>query len=74
VWEESRERQAAALGRATFDPGALGQLLAGVSHAIVRPAAGIAHLPSPVPDETSAAVRALQDRVRARFDPQAVLA
>jgi len=74
VWGESRERQGAALGRTSFVPGALGAFLDGVPEAIVRPAAGIAFLPNAVPDETPAAVRLLQERVRERFDPRGVLA
>jgi glycolate oxidase FAD binding subunit len=74
VWDESRSRQAAATGRTTFDPGSLRELLAGVSEAVIRPSAGVAFLPIPVADTTSAAVRSLQERVRARFDPAGILA
>jgi glycolate oxidase FAD binding subunit len=74
VWEESRARQGAALGRARFDPGALGSFLAGAPEAVLRPAAGVAYLPDPVPDETPETVRVLQERVRAQFDPGGVLA
>jgi glycolate oxidase FAD binding subunit len=74
VWEESRARQAAAAGRASFAPGDLWEFLAGVPAAVARPAAGVAFLPDPVPDETTESVRLLQERVRARFDPQGVLA
>lgn len=74
VWAESRSRQGAARGRASFAPGTLRTLLAGVPEAVVRPAAGIAYLPGPVPDETPEPVRLLQERVRERFDPGGVLA
>ena len=74
VWAESRARQATADGRLTFAPGTLRAVLAGVSEAVVRPAAGVAYLPDPVPDETPEPVRRLQERVRAHFDPQGVLA
>ena len=74
VWAKSRDRQAAALGTRTFDPGALGAFLSDVPSAVVRPAVGRAWVPEPVPDSTPAAVLALQERVRARFDPQSVLA
>ncbi len=74
VWEESRARQAAAGGRTSFDPGSLGSFLASVPVAVVRPAVGIAFVPAPAPSQTPAAVRALQERVRARFDPNGVLA
>ncbi|MSO95184.1 MAG: FAD-binding oxidoreductase [Thermoleophilia bacterium] len=74
VWTESRERQAAAEGRSSFTPGELGAFLTGLPEAVVRPAAGIAYLPDAVPDTTPEPVRLLQERVRARFDPQGVLA
>jgi len=73
VWEESRARQAAALGRASFAPGALRGFLEGAPAAVVRPAAGIAYLPAAAPDETPEPVLRLQERVRARFDPHGVL-
>jgi glycolate oxidase FAD binding subunit len=74
VWNESRSRQAAAGGRSSFAPGSLREFLDRVPEAVVRPSAGIAYLPDPVPDETPAPVRLLQESVRARFDPQGVLA
>ncbi len=74
VWAESRERQAAALGKKTFDPGALRAFLSDAPFAVVRPAIGNAWVPEPVPDTASASVLALQERVRVRFDPQGVLA
>ncbi len=74
VWAESRARQAAALGRSSFAPGALPAFLADVSEAVVRPSTGVAYLPDAVPDETPEPVRLLQERVRARFDPRGVLA
>ncbi len=60
-------------GRTSFAPGALRELLERVPAAVVRPAAGIAYLPDVAPDETPEPVRLLQERVRARFDPQGVL-
>ncbi len=74
VWDESRARQAAARGRSSFAPGALREFLSRVPEAVVRPSAGSAYLPDPVPDETPEPVRLLQERVRARFDPAGVLA
>ena len=74
VWEESRSRQEAALGRARFEPRALRSFLAGVPEAVVRVAAGVAYVPEALPDETPDPVRVLQERVRERFDPQGVLA
>jgi glycolate oxidase FAD binding subunit len=73
VWAESRARQGVARGRASFVPGTLRAFLAGVPEAVVRPSAGIAHLPNPVRDETPGSVLLLQERVRSRFDPQGVL-
>ena len=73
VWDESRLRQASYAGRTSFAPGALRELLERIPTAVVRPAAGIAYLPDATPDETPEPVRLLQERVRARFDPQGVL-
>lgn len=73
VWTESRERQAAALGRASFAPGELGAFLTGHREAVVRPAAGVAFLPTPTIPETPESVLSLAERVRFRFDPQGVL-
>lgn len=74
VWAESRSRQAAARGRASFAPGTLRAFLERVPEAVVRPSTGIAYLPDPVPDETTEPVLLLQERVRERFDPRGVLA
>ena len=73
VWDESREHQAASLGRSSFVPGELGAFLASHSAALVRPAAGIAYLPTPTEAQSSEAVMSLQERVRERFDPKCVL-
>ena len=74
VWDESCERQAAALGRASFVPGELAAFLANHRAALVRPAAGVAYLPTSTEVETPEAVLLLQERVRERFDPEGVLA
>ncbi len=74
IWAEARTRQAAAGGRARFAPGELGAFLAGVREGVVRPSVGVAYLPEAGPDTTTAMVRQLQERVRARFDPQGTLA
>jgi len=74
VWDESRERQAASLGRASFVPGELAAFLAGHNEAVVRPAAGVAFLRTETHDETPASALALAERVRERFDPKGVLA
>ena len=73
VWTESRERQAAAAGRASFVPGELRQTLAGLPESVVRPAAGLAYLSTPAPVDSSEPVLLLEERVRARFDPEQVL-
>ena len=74
VWRESRERQAASRGRSSFAPGELRAFLADLPAAVIRPAAGVAYLPTPTRDETPDPVLLLQERVRERFDPKAVLA
>ena len=73
VWEESRERQGASRGRVRFDPGRLGETLAGLDTAIVRPAAGVAYVPTETASDMPDAVRALNERVKAQFDPAGVL-
>ncbi|MCY7302200.1 MAG: FAD-binding protein [Thermoleophilia bacterium] len=73
IWVASREQQAGCLGRSWFAPGELGAFLATHAAALVRPAAGIAFLPTATETETPAAVRALEERVRERFDPHEVL-
>ena len=42
AWEASRRRQGEARGRLRFDPGSLGETLAELEEAVVRPAAGVA--------------------------------
>ncbi|MGZ8688195.1 MAG: FAD-binding oxidoreductase [Gaiellaceae bacterium] len=74
VWDESRERQGAAQGRVRFAPGELAEALVPLDEAVLRPAAGIAYVPEATADGGDAAVLALQERVRERFDPQGVLA
>jgi hypothetical protein len=74
VWDESRERQAASVGRTSFAPGEVRAFLSNHPAALVRPAAGVAYLPTRTEVETPQAVLALQERVRERFDPKAVLA
>jgi glycolate oxidase FAD binding subunit len=77
AWNESRERQRAAAGRVRFAPGDLAQTLAGLSDAVLRPAAGVAY--------TSASDESLQadsdsgrqhliDSIAAELDPHGVLA
>jgi glycolate oxidase FAD binding subunit len=74
VWEESRTRQGQARGRVRFDPGLLGDLLPRLQEAVVRPAAGVAYVPEPVPEESNPGVERLTEAIRAVLDPHGVLA
>jgi glycolate oxidase FAD binding subunit len=74
VWDEVREHQGAARGRIRFDPGRLDDMLRNTTEAIVRPAAGVAYVPAETESDLPAAVRALNERIRARFDPTSVFA
>jgi glycolate oxidase FAD binding subunit len=73
VWVEARSRQGAARGRRRFDPGRLAELLTGLDEAVVRPAAGVAFVPDETPSDMPDAVRALNERIRAQFDPESIL-
>jgi glycolate oxidase FAD binding subunit len=75
VWDESRRRQGEAQGRVHFDPGCrLGDILARLPEAIVRPSAGVAYTPHEAPDDMSSGVRKLVEAIRAQLDPGGVLA
>ncbi len=74
VWEESRERQAAARGRIRFAPGDVAGVLEGLNEAVARPASGIAYVPDPTADEPNASTSRLIDRIARELDPQGVLA
>jgi glycolate oxidase FAD binding subunit len=74
VWEEARQRQGGARGKARFSPGTLAATLVRLEEAVVRPAAGVAYVPHPISAEVPAAVQALNERVRERFDPAGTLA
>jgi glycolate dehydrogenase FAD-binding subunit len=74
IWDESRARQGASLGRLRFAPGDLAAALALIAEAVIRPAAGVAYLPVTAPDDTPPEVRRLEDAIRARLDPNGVLA
>ena len=74
VWAEVEARQSLSRGRASFDPGALTDALGRFDEAVVRVSAGVAHVPTPVPDPRDPAEIALGERVRAEFDPAGVLA
>ena len=72
VWAESRARQAVARGRVRFAPGALRDRLAGLDEAVVRASAGVAYVPHATSADHPAA--ALEERIRATFDPNGTLA
>jgi glycolate oxidase FAD binding subunit len=74
VWDESRERQGAALGRLGFVPRELANVLSTLDRAVVRPAAGIAYVPHRVGGVPDAAARRIHRALRERLDPAGVLA
>lgn len=74
TWAESRRRQAAARGLVVFEPGRLGETLAGLDEAVARASAGVAYVPGDAMPPVHDAVRALNERVRAAFDPERILA
>ncbi|MBM3677712.1 MAG: FAD-binding protein [Actinobacteria bacterium] len=73
VWQESRRRQGEAAGRTRFDPGRLGDALATLSEALVRPAAGVAYVPQAVESDLSEGARGLGRALKERLDPAGVL-
>jgi glycolate oxidase FAD binding subunit len=73
VWTEARERQAAALGRVRFAPGDLANTLTTLAEAVVRPAAGVAYVPSRTSDVLAPAVRRVTASLKTALDPQGVL-
>jgi len=78
IWAESRRRQGEAPGRARFTPGDLHGALAGMSEAVVRPAAGIAYVSEEPPgvDAVSgdgSALAGLEERILRAFDPKGTL-
>ena len=74
VWDESRQRQAAAQGRLRFAPGELAATLEQLDDAIVRPASGVAYVSEQVTQELDTAAARLVDAIRRQLDPQGVLA
>lgn len=74
VWDESRQRQAEARGRVRFAPGELGDVLARLSEAVVRAAAGVAYVPDEMADGPDPAVARLLERLYAELDPRGILA
>jgi glycolate oxidase FAD binding subunit len=73
VWDEARERQAAALGRLRFAPRDVRSVLSTVRTAVVRPAAGVAYVPHRVGGVPGTVERRLQRALKAQFDPHGVL-
>ena len=79
VWDESRARQRSAQSRLRFVPGEVGDVLAGLESAIVRPAAGVAYTSSDDPSYNllqaqEGAHGRLLERLRSELDPRGVLA
>jgi glycolate dehydrogenase FAD-binding subunit len=74
VWDESRQRQAAAQGRLRFAPGELAATLEQLDDAIVRPASGVAYVSEHVTQELDTPAARLVDAIRQQLDPQGVLA
>jgi glycolate dehydrogenase FAD-binding subunit len=74
VWQEARQRQGVSGGRVRFEPRRLREILSSLDEAVVRPAPGIAYVAAPVPDDTPAGVRRLQEAVRHALDPAGTLA
>lgn len=74
VWEESRGRQGRALGRVRFAPRDLANVLTTLDEAVVRPSAGIAYVPHRVGGVPGTAARRVERALRARLDPNGVLA
>jgi glycolate oxidase FAD binding subunit len=72
IWDEARRRQGEARGRVRFEPGRLAEALEALDEAIVRPAAGVAYVPSPITDEIDDG-RRLGEAIRLQFDPNGVL-
>ena len=74
VWDESRQRQAAAQGRLRFAPSELAATLEQLDDAIVRPASGVAYVSEQVTQELDTPAARLVDAIRRQLDPQGVLA
>jgi glycolate oxidase FAD binding subunit len=75
VWDDARDRQAAARGVVRFPPGELAARLAGLeAGTVVRAGAGVAYTPNEAARHAPARpLAALHDRVRAAFDPAGIL-
>ena len=76
AWDVSRRRQAEARGRVRFDPGRLGDTLAELGEAVVRPAAGVAYTAAERSGHglrQSEGEKLLLERIRHELDPRGVL-
>ncbi len=73
VWAEAGARQLRSLGRLSFTPGAVAEVLDDLGEAVVRVSSGVAYVPEPVPDPRDPAEIALVERIRAQFDPAGIL-
>ena len=67
VWAEAAERQSAALGRLSFAPGSLAEVLGREDEAVVRVAAGVAYVTHEVADSRDPVEIALVERIAAAF-------
>ena len=76
VWQESRDRQGAAIGRTRFAPGDLVAVLATVDEAVVRVNAGVAYTATENPGTSllQGSPERLVERLRHELDPRGVLA
>ena len=76
VWQESRDRQRAAIGRTRFAPGDLVAVLATVDEAVVRVNAGVAYTATENPGTSllQGSPEQLVERLRHELDPRGVLA
>ena len=75
VWDEARDLQAAARATVRFAPGELAARLPTLQPgSVVRAGAGVAYSPSgSEPQSLSPPLAALQERIRAAFDPRGIL-
>jgi glycolate oxidase FAD binding subunit len=67
IWAEAAGRQSRAEGRLSFAPGSLAGVLAAEDEAVVRVAAGVAHVPRRVPDPRDPVEIALVERIVEAF-------
>jgi glycolate oxidase FAD binding subunit len=72
IWDESRARQSQARGRVRFVPGELGETLAGLAEAVVRPSSGVAYIPDETADELPEDAAGLVAAIRSHLDPRGV--